>query len=962
MQYLGGKPRIAKYLAPFLRDALAECGGRLYEPFVGGYNIMPAIRSAVVKATCADAHPGLPVLYAALRDGWMPPKELPEYDYDRLKEARDWSDPLTTFAAFGCSFGGMEFGSYAYRVEDSGAVTNYAGNARRKLLRSRATMDVVEFIHTDYRELEIETPSVIYCDPPYVDTTGYKGVDDGAFDHEAFYAWCEELAGRGCRVFVSEFTRPDRENWPIVWSKKRKTKSGLTTSTTRDEILMEVRPLSEYPGEVEAREVRRQRAEETKRRIRETGQRMLLGEDDDPLSIGYQMPLFSPGRDSGYVPPLVSDLPMWKDAKRVCIDVETRDEELDALGPGVHREGCFVCGFAVSVDWGTGRENYEHFYVPVNHFGGGNVEDPTQAWAWLRDNARAFRGDVVNAWLAYDLRWMGRYDVRFPLARGYEDPLVNSPLINELPKRHNLDVVLQRAGFPGKDLADLCETAHAHHKIKAGASIEEVANQARKNIWKYHAGDSAPYAVGDVSHMFDLVDQQHEEIARQGLEDIWRLEREVLPVAAKMSERGVRIDWEHLERVDKRIQKNIERQLRIVRDHTLVTLRPPDPEEKDNGELDRKAALKKVFDAAGVELPLTEKSGEICTTKEVLEERAGHPVVAAILSARNSNGMRKMFVNQVRKMAVGDRIHCTFNQIKGDNETGKKKRGTIARFSATNPSLQNQPRRGEEGKFFRRSYVPEESCRWVKVDYSGQELRLMLHYAALSMLCDDRNRVPAATIEPSLAKIRANPKWKLHKDAAEISGAGYDEAKIGVFQYAYGAGFGKICQQLGYPTEPGETRDGRPCLLPGEEGRRILSAIFDQGAPFIRPLRKHVEEVADGRGYITTILGRRQRFERELYPKPGENVHRDVYKALNRLIQGSAADQTKRAMVELDRLGVPLQLQVHDEVDFSTDDESLVRRAAEVMEGVVRLEVPVLADIETGSTWGTVDKGWAQKV
>ena len=127
---------------------------------------------------------------------------------------------------------------------------------------------------------------------------------------------------------------------------------------------------------------------------------------------------------------------------------------------------------------------------------------------------------VVNAWLGYDLRWGAKYGVRFPNASGYEDPLVNSPLINELHDRHGLDFVLKRAGFPGKDMTALHEAAR-QYKVK----IPDV----RKTLWKFHAGDVAAYNIADVADMFPLIDYQHKIIEEQDLTEVWELEKKVLP-------------------------------------------------------------------------------------------------------------------------------------------------------------------------------------------------------------------------------------------------------------------------------------------------------------------------------------------------------------------------------------------------------------------------------------------------
>lgn len=213
MQYLGGKGRLARKFAPILQKPLVS-GARFIEPFVGGFNLVPYVQPD--WAICNDNHAGLIRMYQAVQSGeFNPPESLTEEEYKELKSQRDWDNPLTAFAAFGCSFGAMEFASFARNKKGD----NYCLRARNSLLRKAKHMRAVEFVSKDYRELEIKPGDVVYADPPYLNTTAYT---TGAFDHEAFYLWCESCASKpGVRVFVSEFTVPERSGWEIVWSTER---------------------------------------------------------------------------------------------------------------------------------------------------------------------------------------------------------------------------------------------------------------------------------------------------------------------------------------------------------------------------------------------------------------------------------------------------------------------------------------------------------------------------------------------------------------------------------------------------------------------------------------------------------------------------------------------------------------------------------------------------------------------
>lgn len=196
MQYLGGKARIARPLTEFLNSKI---GGRdYYEPFVGGCNVVPLIKAP--RRLASDFCKPLITMYQALQRGWVPP-DISEEEYARINKERNPDDPATAFALFGCSFGGKFAGGYAR----SNMERNYAENARRSLRRKMATCQGVVFSSRSYEELQVEN-AVIYCDPPYENTVGYRAT--GQFDHERFWLWVRERSKNNL-VFVSEYAAPD---------------------------------------------------------------------------------------------------------------------------------------------------------------------------------------------------------------------------------------------------------------------------------------------------------------------------------------------------------------------------------------------------------------------------------------------------------------------------------------------------------------------------------------------------------------------------------------------------------------------------------------------------------------------------------------------------------------------------------------------------------------------------------
>lgn len=204
MQYLGGKSRLAKEIAAHL-DALAKpIGAQIEDRFCGALSVAAAIKHRPL--ICSDANAALICTLRHVQDGWEPPLNLSEEEYRKLKERNDPSDPLTAFAAAGCSFGGKWWGGYARQTKG----LNYAACASRSLIRKIRKPASFEILCRDYREdlfKKTRRPRVVYFDPPYRDSVGYPAV--GAFDHDEFWTLARSLADAGVTVRVSEYTAPD---------------------------------------------------------------------------------------------------------------------------------------------------------------------------------------------------------------------------------------------------------------------------------------------------------------------------------------------------------------------------------------------------------------------------------------------------------------------------------------------------------------------------------------------------------------------------------------------------------------------------------------------------------------------------------------------------------------------------------------------------------------------------------
>lgn len=215
MQYMGGKFRISKTITDIMM--LSREPGQWYvEPFCGGCNVIDKITG---PRLAADNHYWLIAMWRAVLRGWEPPGVVTEEEYQSIKAAMGQYPPeLVGFVGFGCSYGGKWWGGYA-RTDKTGARSrNYAGEARRSIERKRPLLDGVVFQCCPYWRMSVPSNSLIYCDPPYADTTGYK---TGDFDHELFWQWVRNMTSLGHTVFVSEYTAPD-DFYPM-WEKPVKT-------------------------------------------------------------------------------------------------------------------------------------------------------------------------------------------------------------------------------------------------------------------------------------------------------------------------------------------------------------------------------------------------------------------------------------------------------------------------------------------------------------------------------------------------------------------------------------------------------------------------------------------------------------------------------------------------------------------------------------------------------------------
>ena len=205
MNYRGSKRRIAKYILPIMLEKRLE-GQCWVEPFVGGANLIDKVGGWRIGN---DNNFYLIELFKAIQNGWTPPEECSEEEYNHIKRNKDSYPPcLVGFIGFGCAFGGAFMSGYA---RDKNPIIekrqNYCLCAKNNILKQKENIIGVQFHHGDYKDLKIPNKSLIYCDPPYEGTGKYS--TSKSFNHNEFWQWCRDKKSEGHTVFVSEQNAPD---------------------------------------------------------------------------------------------------------------------------------------------------------------------------------------------------------------------------------------------------------------------------------------------------------------------------------------------------------------------------------------------------------------------------------------------------------------------------------------------------------------------------------------------------------------------------------------------------------------------------------------------------------------------------------------------------------------------------------------------------------------------------------
>ena len=615
-----------------------------------------------------------------------------------------------------------------------------------------------------------------------------------------------------------------------------------------------------------------------------------------------QMALFTP--EANWATP--SSFPDLTKQKEVAIDLETCDPWLKTHGPGwAFKDRGYIIGIAVATEDWKG-------YFPVAHQTGANL-DKKVVYKWLQKQL-----DTNNSKIFHN----AQYDIGWLMAEGFtvngdiHDTMMAAPLLNENEYSYSLNHL-------GKTYLD---------EVKNESMLTEAANafgiNPKSEMYKLAPEYVGKYAEQDADLTYRLWQLLKKKIKEDDVTDIYALENALLPVLIKTRIKGVRIDIDKAQKVKKQLQKEERKVIKEIK--RWYGIEP---------DLWAAQSLSQVFDRAGLDYPKTPKIKAPSFVASWLESH-DHKLPLAVAKARKLNKARTTFIDKmILGHLVDGRIHGELHPLRSDNG------GTVTgRFSCSNPNLQQVPIKDPMiGTLIRSLFIPEEGTHWGCFDYSQQEPRLTVHYSVIT----HQDGAEEAALEYH------DKDADFHQIVADMANISRKEAKTINLGLSYGMGKDKLTRQLGISIEEAE----------------LLFNQYHQRVPFIRGLRDSASRIGANRGYVKTILGRKCRFnlyepfDRREAPYPLEKAMEEygdklkrayTYKAMNRLIQGSAADMTKKAMLDLSKENIIAHTQVHDELNISVRDKKECEKVIDIMRDCVELKVPNKVDAELGENWGEV--------
>jgi len=607
-----------------------------------------------------------------------------------------------------------------------------------------------------------------------------------------------------------------------------------------------------------------------------------------------QLPLFEP--KSNWRPPAI--LPNLESI--ISLDVETHDPYLKETGPSFKKGAGKVVGIALA-------DKNTHLYLPIAHQGGDNL-DKNIVISYVADVLKN-ASEVIMANALYDLGWLDTLNLN--VSCPVRDVQVAEALLDQEKDSYSLDSLANQYLGDSKQEDDLNYAADQYAVANKGFN-------AKSDLWRLPARHVGKYAEYDARYTYDVYVKQHPLLVKEGLMQVWELECEVTKALQYMTKKGVPVDKQAAEKLRDELYK---REKQLLEPFGSLDIWSPQQ-------------LGEYLTSRKIRVPKTEK-GNHSVTKDFLAQQTD-PTCIAISELRGINRLRKVFIEDIAlKGTYKGRIHANFRQTTSD-EGGTRS----GRLSSSNPNMQQVPKRSKWGKRIRQLYIAEPDSLWCKADYSSQEPRLQVHYGILEGL-------PKA--QEAAEAFRKGIKFYTFFE--EVTGLPYDVCKMLCLGISYGMGKETMAYKIGMSVDE--------CTATLDK--------FNAKAPFLKKLFERTASAASERGYIKTILGRKSYFNQwsagfdlpiyknktEAYRDYPNNQIRRAFtnKAFNRLIQGSAADQSKLALVACFKAGFDIRLPVHDEINAMVESEQKAKELGEIMETCMTLKVPTVADLDVGKTW-----------
>ena len=636
----------------------------------------------------------------------------------------------------------------------------------------------------------------------------------------------------------------------------------------------------------------------------------------------------------------------------VAIDLETYDPNLKQKGLGAIRGDGFVCGIAVATDKQT-------LYFPIAHAMTENL-DKEQTWAEL--NKLIFQNENItkvfhNA--MYDVCWIRATTGQMPKGK-LIDTMIAASILDETRIRYSLDSISKDYLNDSKYKYDLQEKSLNEFGIKDPMS----------NMHKLSYSLVKEYAEQDVSltlRLWRIFDKKLDEVLYINSETkeekicrkVFELETKLFPCLVDMKFKGVKIDAQKAKIFGKSLEKRRDNLVKIIKNKTGIDV-----------DIWASASIKKLLDQQKItDYKKTPKSGMPQLPKNYLKT---HPnrFLRMIVKARECDKANSAFIEGLLNFVHNGRIHADINQIRSDDG------GTVTgRFSMSNPNLQQIPSKGYIGSKMRELFIPEKDCKWGSFDYSQQEPRIVVHYALKLEL------IGTEKLQEEFNKEDAD----FHQIVADMANIPRTTAKtinLGLF---YGMGKLKLEKELNLSKQEANTlfnnyhkqvpfvKQLSQALINFAEEHKLLYTLGDRFCRFNKwetRDRKWNEEIMRFDPVpILTEEEAKTAFKAELLEKYNGNVATEymkdfkyhykpafTYKALNRLIQGSAADMTKQAMVNLYKKGILPQIQIHDELCISIKDDKQAEVVKEIMEKAIPLLIKNKVNYKKGDSWGNLKK------